>query len=156
MEKRVIRVREFMTMKDCDVDSQLTDFIDEYVYEVVDIKYNTFLDTKNDIIMSCALLIYVPRTCISNYEQIWQSPSTFEFIDKFCEVDNDLPVSERIELKDFKAKYKLWCYENDKIPVSITHKYIWDTLYPKYKTRVIKNNTNYLSNLKWNENGKDE
>lgn len=57
----LIRVKEFMTNKDWDIDKQLTDFIAEYVDEVVDIKYNTFLDTSKDIIMSCALLIYTPK-----------------------------------------------------------------------------------------------
>lgn len=57
----MIRVKEFMTNKDWDIDKQLTDFIAEYVDEVIDIKYNTFLDTSKDIIMSCALLIYTPK-----------------------------------------------------------------------------------------------
>ena len=58
----MIKVKEFNTNKYFDVDDQINGFIEEYTKErimkIIDIKYSTLLDTKNDIIMSFALLIY--------------------------------------------------------------------------------------------------
>lgn len=58
----MIKVKEFNTSKYFDVDDQINGFIEEYTKErmmkIIDIKYSTLLDTKNDIIMSFALLIY--------------------------------------------------------------------------------------------------
>ena len=57
----MLRVKEFMTKERYEIDEQINCFIeDEHngVNKVHDVKFNTFLDTYHNIIMSSALLIY--------------------------------------------------------------------------------------------------
>ena len=57
----MIKVKEFMTKENYEIDEQINDFIeDEHngVNKCYDVKFNTFLDTYHNIIMSSALLIY--------------------------------------------------------------------------------------------------
>lgn len=57
----MIRVKEFITKENYEIDEQINDFIeDEHngVNKCYDVKFNTFLDTYHNIIMSSALLIY--------------------------------------------------------------------------------------------------
>ena len=57
----MLRVKEFMTKKIYEIDEQINCFIeDEHngVNKVYDVKFNTFLDTYHNVIMSSALLIY--------------------------------------------------------------------------------------------------
>ena len=57
----MLRVKEFMTKERYEIDEQINCFIeDEHngVGKVIDIKFNTFLDTYHNVIMSSALLIY--------------------------------------------------------------------------------------------------
>lgn len=57
----MLRVKEFMTKERYEIDEQINCFIeDEHngVNKVYDVKFNTFLDTYHNVIMSSALLIY--------------------------------------------------------------------------------------------------
>ena len=57
----MLRVKEFMTKERYEIDEQINCFIeDEHngVNKVRDVKFNTFLDTYHNVIMSSALLIY--------------------------------------------------------------------------------------------------
>ena len=60
-EFNMLRVKEFMTKEKYEIDEQINCFIeDEHngVDKVHDVKFNTFLDTYHNVIMSSALLIY--------------------------------------------------------------------------------------------------
>lgn len=60
-EFNMLRVKEFMTKEKYEIDEQINCFIeDEHngVNKVHDVKFNTFLDTYHNVIMSSALLIY--------------------------------------------------------------------------------------------------
>lgn len=57
----MLRVKEFMTKERFEIDEQINAFIeDEHngVGKVIDVKFNTFLDTYHNVIMSSGLLIY--------------------------------------------------------------------------------------------------
>lgn len=54
----MIKVKEFITKENYEIDEQINDFVKDGGMEIVDIKYNTFLDTYHNIIMSSALLMY--------------------------------------------------------------------------------------------------
>ena len=57
----MLRVKEFMTKERYEIDEQINCFIeDEHngINKVYDVKFNTFLDTYHNVIMSSALLIY--------------------------------------------------------------------------------------------------
>ena len=60
-EFNMLRVKEFMTKERYEIDEQINCFNeDEHngVNKVYDVKFNTFLDTYHNVIMSSALLIY--------------------------------------------------------------------------------------------------
>lgn len=57
----MLRVKEFMTKERYEIDEQINCFIEDDhngVNKVYDVKFNTFLDTYHNVIMSSALLIY--------------------------------------------------------------------------------------------------
>lgn len=54
----MIKFKEFSTKEDRDLDEQLTSFVNDRNIKIIDIKYQVFLDTSWDIIMSFALLQY--------------------------------------------------------------------------------------------------
>lgn len=54
----MVKFKEFSTKEDRDVDEQLTSFVNDRNIKIIDIKYQVFLDTSWDIIMSFALLQY--------------------------------------------------------------------------------------------------
>lgn len=55
---RMVKFKEFSTKEDRDLDEQLTSFVNDRNIKIIDIKYQVFLDTSWDIIMSFALLQY--------------------------------------------------------------------------------------------------
>ena len=54
----MVKFKEFSTKEDRDLDEQLTSFVNDRNIKIIDIKYQVFLDTSWDIIMSFALLQY--------------------------------------------------------------------------------------------------
>ena len=62
----MIKFKEFSTKKDSDIDEQLTNFVNIRNIRIIDIKYQVFLDTSNDVLMSFALLEYED---LSEYKQ---------------------------------------------------------------------------------------
>ncbi len=56
----MIKVREFHDTKNIELESYINEFLEknEGEIELIDIKYNTFLDTYHNNIMSYALVIY--------------------------------------------------------------------------------------------------
>ena len=56
----MIKVREFHDTENIELESYINEFLErnEGEIELIDIKYNTFLDTYHNNIMSFALVIY--------------------------------------------------------------------------------------------------
>lgn len=54
----MVKFKEFSTKEDRTLDEQLTSFVNDRNIKIIDIKYQVFLDTSWDIIMSFALLQY--------------------------------------------------------------------------------------------------
>lgn len=75
----MIKFKEFSTKKDSDIDEQLTNFVNIRNIRIIDIKYQVFLDTSNDVLMSFALLEYED---LSEYKQSYEL-SEEEYKDEF-------------------------------------------------------------------------
>lgn len=75
--------------------------------------------------------------------------SLVDFINETCIVDRNVAVKDRIKLQDFKNEYSTWCYTHFRPEVKINHEVIEKVFYPRFGTKIVKNSTNYLSNLKW-------
>lgn len=75
----MIKFKEFLTKKDSDIDEQLTNFVNIRNIRIIDIKYQVFLDTSNDVLMSFALLEYED---LSEYKQSYEL-SEEEYKDEF-------------------------------------------------------------------------
>ena len=55
----MLKVREFQNTENIELDDYINEFLEKNPgIELIDIKYNTFLDTYHNIIMSFALVIY--------------------------------------------------------------------------------------------------
>ena len=65
----MIKFKEFSTKKDSDIDEQLTNFVNIRNIRIIDIKYQVFLDTSNNVLMSFALLEYED---LSEYKQSYE------------------------------------------------------------------------------------
>lgn len=61
----------FTTKENFEVDEQINNFVEKNDVIIVDVKYNTFLDTTHDIIMTSALLIYEEKTTQNMWKQTW-------------------------------------------------------------------------------------
>lgn len=69
----MLRVKEFMTKERFEIDEQINAFIENEhngVGKVIDIKFNTFLDTYHNVIMSSGLLIYDEVPYESKYKTV--------------------------------------------------------------------------------------
>lgn len=65
----MIKFKEFLTKKDSDIDEQLTNFVNIRNIRIIDVKYQVFLDTSNNVLMSFALLEYED---LSEYKQSYE------------------------------------------------------------------------------------
>ena len=65
----MIKFKEFSTKKDSDIDEQLTNFVNIRNIRIIDVKYQVFLDTSNNVLMSFALLEYED---LSEYKQSYE------------------------------------------------------------------------------------
>ncbi len=54
----MIKFKEFASKKDRTLDEQLNSFVRDENIKIIDVKYQVFLDTSWDIIMSFALVTY--------------------------------------------------------------------------------------------------
>lgn len=71
-----------------------------------------------------------------------------QFIEECCDIDDDLPVSERMTVKNFKTNYQIWCRDSGIKPIGLKNKEIEDYLKPKYGTQVKKSSDYKLTNIK--------
>lgn len=73
-----------------------------------------------------------------------------QFVDECCEVDNKLDANKRLKVAQFKKYYQIWCRESGIKNIGLKNNEIEEYLNPKYGTRVVKNGTHYLTNIKIN------
>lgn len=78
--------------------------------------------------------------------------SLIDFVNENCIVDRNVAVKNRVKLQDFKNRYSSWCFAHFRPEAKINHEVIKNVLYPRFRTKIVKNSTNYLSNLKWVDN----
>lgn len=125
-----------------DVADKINKFLEEHDVEYVDMKLT------DDFVY----LIYSDKHSEDNTfenDYVDSYDSLIDFINENCIVDRNIAVKDRIKLQDFKNRYSAWCFAHFRPEVKINHEVIEKVLYPRFGTKIIKNSTNYLSNLKW-------
>lgn len=125
-----------------DVANKINKFLEEHDVEYVDMKLT------DDFVY----LIYSDKHSEDNTfenDYVDSYDSLIDFINENCIVDRNVAVKDRIKLQDFKNRYSAWCFAHFRPEVKINHEVIENVLYPRFGTTIVKNSTNYLSNLKW-------
>ena len=125
-----------------DAADKINKFLEEHNVEYVDMKLT------DDYVY----LIYSDKHSKDNtFETDYVNPyeSLIDFINENCIVDRNVAVKDRVKLQDFKNRYKHWCPMHFRPEDKINHEVIEKVLYPRFGTKLVKNSTNYLSNLKW-------
>ena len=82
--------------------------------------------------------------------------SLLQFVAEYCKIDDNLSVEERLNFASFKRNYQRWCRDTGISPMKIGRQEIEYYLGDLYGTKVVKNNTNYLSNILMNESFEKE
>lgn len=125
-----------------DVADKINKFLEEHDVEYVDMKLT------DDFVY----LIYSDKHSEDNTfenDYVDSYDSLIDFINENCIVDRNVAVKDRIKLQDFKNRYSAWCFAHLRPEAKINHEVIENVLYPRFGTTIVKNSTNYLSNLKW-------
>lgn len=129
-------------------------------YNVAD-KINKFLEENNVEYVDMKLtddfvyLIYRDKHSEDNIietDYVEHYDSLIDFVNENCIVDRNVAVKNRIKLQDFKNRYSSWCFAHFISEAKINHEVIEKVLCPRFGTKIVKNSTNYLSNLKWIDN----
>lgn len=94
------------------------------------------------------------KDAIEKYELA--NNSLLQFVTEYCEIDNDLDISERLNFSKFKRNYQAWCRDSGIKPMKVGKDEIEYYLGDRYGTKVLKSGTNYLSNIVMNEMFKQE
>ena len=122
---------------------EINEFLENNNVEYVDIKIN-----NNNVVY----LIYRDKHSEDNIietDYVDSYDSLIDFVNENCIVDRNVAVKNRVKLQDFKTRYASWCFARFRPEVKINHEVIEKVLYPRFGTKIVKNSTNYLSNLKW-------
>lgn len=88
----------------------------------------------------------VMKQGLERYEIV--NNTLLQFIEECCDIDNNLPVSERMTVKNFKTNYQIWCRDSGIKPIGLKNKEIEDYLKPKFGTEVKKSSDYKLTNIK--------
>ena len=82
--------------------------------------------------------------------------SLLQFVNEYCDIDDDLEISERLNFSKFKKNYQIWCRDVGIKPMKVGQDEIEYYLGDRYGTKVVKKSTYFLSNIIMNENFKNE
>ena len=138
-----------------DIDKQINEFIFNNNVDIIDIKFASHFDDGCNDDLSAGLLIYEDKSCDDflndNVIHVDYS-SLIDFVNENCIVDRNVAVKNRVKLQDFKNRYSSWCFAHFRPEAKINHEVIKNVLCPRFGTKIVKNSTNYLSNLKWVDN----
>lgn len=91
---------------------------------------------------------------INRYELL--NNSLLQFVDEYCDVDDDISVNDRMTLAVFKKNYMIWCRDSGIKAMKIGKEEVVYYLGKKYGTDVIKHSNLYISNLKMKESFKKD
>ena len=91
---------------------------------------------------------------INRYELL--NNSLLQFVDEYCDVDNDISVNDRMTLAVFKKNYMIWCRDSGIKAMKIGKEEVEYYLGKKYGTEVVKHSNWYISNLKMKESFKKD
>ena len=94
------------------------------------------------------------KTAMNEYEVL--NNSLLQFVSEYCDIDDDLEISERLNFSKFKKNYQIWCRDVGIKPMKAGKDEVEYYLGDRYGTRVVKKSTYFLSNIIMNENFKNE
>lgn len=125
-----------------DVADKINKFLEEHDVEYVDMKL-----TDDFVYLIYSDKHWEDNTFENDYVDSYDS--LIDFVNENCIVDRNVAVKNRVKLQDFKNRYSSWCFAHLRPEAKINHEVIENVLYPRFGTTIVKNSTNYLSNLKW-------
>lgn len=82
--------------------------------------------------------------------------SLLQFVDEYCEIDDELLVKDRMTSKTFKRNYQMWCRDTGVKPMKVNKDEIEYYLKPRYGTEVTKSSNYYITNLKMKESFEED
>lgn len=91
---------------------------------------------------------------MNDYEVI--NNSLLQFVHEYCDIDDDLPMKDRMTLKTFKRNYQMWCRDSNIKPMKINKQEVEYYLKPKYKTEVKKVSNNFITNLRMRDSFQED
>lgn len=96
----------------------------------------------------------VMKEGLASYEVM--NNSLLQFVSEYCDIDDELLPTERLNFATFKKNYQIWCRDAGIKPMKVGKEEIEYYIGDKYGTKVVKSSTYYLSNILMNENFKNE
>lgn len=91
---------------------------------------------------------------LNRYEVL--NNSLLQFVEDYCDIDNDIDINERMTLAVFKKNYQIWCRDSGIKPMKVGKEEIEYYLGGKYKTSVVKHSNLYITNLRMKESFKED
>lgn len=82
--------------------------------------------------------------------------SLLQFVEEYCDIDDNININDRMTLAMFKKNYQIWCRDSTIKPMKIGKEEIEYYLKPKYKTEVVKHSNYYITNLRMKESFKED
>jgi len=82
--------------------------------------------------------------------------SLLQFVDEYCDVDDNIPTNDRMTLKTFKTNYLMWCRDSGIKGMRVGKEEIEYYLKPKYKTEAVKASNYYITNLRMKDSFKED
>lgn len=94
------------------------------------------------------------KQAINKYEIV--NNSLLQFVDEYCDIDNDLDPNDRMTLAVFKKNYRIWCRDSGVKPMKANKEEVIYYLGKKYGTDVVKHSNLYITNLRMKESFKED
>ena len=94
------------------------------------------------------------KQAMDEYEVL--NNSLLQFVSEYCDIDDNLEISERLNFSKFKKNYQIWCRDVGIKPMKIGQAEITYYLGDRYGTEIVKSSTYYLSNIVMNDSFKQE
>lgn len=94
------------------------------------------------------------KQAINKYEIV--NNSLLQFVDEYCDIDDELDPNDRMTLAVFKKNYRIWCRDSGVKPMKANKEEVIYYLGKKYGTDVVKRSNHYITNLKMKESFKED
>ena len=82
--------------------------------------------------------------------------SLLQFVEEYCDVDDNIDVNDRMTIATFKKNYMIWCRDSSIKAMKVAKEEIEYYLGSKYNTKVVKHSNYYITNLKMKDSFKED